>query len=70
MDRHHRVLFRISLYGLAPLMLLAGLAFDSPGTIFAAGVTTATAVIGLAATQTPHPNRQPQQPANKRDRPL
>jgi hypothetical protein len=61
------VFFRISLYGLAPLMLLAGLAFDSPGTIFAAGVTTATAVIGLAATQTPHPNRQAEQPTNNDD---
>lgn len=61
MDRHHRVFFRISLYALAPLLLLASLATSSPGAAFAAGIAAATAVIGLAATQSPDHDQQPGQ---------
>ena len=61
MDRHHRVFFRISLYALAPLLLLASLATSTPGAAFAAGITAATAVIGLAATQSPDHDQQAEQ---------
>ena len=69
MDRHHRVFFRISLYALAPLPLLASLATGTPGAAFAAGITAATAVVGLAATATPDHNQPAEQPTNN-DNPI
>jgi hypothetical protein len=69
-DRHHRVLFQLGLYVLAPLLLAAGLVTGTPGAAFAAGIAGTTAALALAATGIPDQNRQPDQAADDHPRPL